>query len=312
MTAPELLERLRPEAFAIAYRMLGSVSDAEDLVQEGLLRLHRTLQSGETIETPQAYLATVVTRLSIDHLRSARVRRERYVGEWLPEPLLGAEEPDAEARVELAESARMAFLVLLETLSPEQRAVFLLRDVFGYSYADLAEMLGKSEAACRQIAVRARAHVLEGRPRFEAPPERQRDLVERFFAAIEKGDLAGLEGLLAEDVSLHGDGGGRAPALAEPQRGREAVARMLLGWSRVGARAGGYRIDRTTVNHQPGALIRSADGGVLAVWAIDVSEGRIVAVRSVVNPDKLRHVPGAADFGAWLRASAERGRGPSE
>lgn len=296
-----LLEELRPNAFGIAYRMLGSVSDAEDIVQEGLLRLHRTMQQGETIASPQAYLATVVTRLCIDELRSARVRRETYVGSWLPEPLLETPGADAVERTELGDSLGMAFLVLLETLSPEQRAVFLLRDVFDYGFAEIARIVGKTEAACRQLAVRARARVLERRPRFDARPEQQAALVDRFFAAIDEGELASLEALLTEDVSLHGDGGGRVPALAQSVHGRRAVARVLRGWSRAGARSGGYEVRRTTVNGQLGALILSAEGAVVGVWALDVTDDGVAAVRSVVNPDKLRHIPGAADFGEWLR-----------
>jgi RNA polymerase sigma-70 factor (ECF subfamily) len=300
-TVSTTLEALRPRAFGIAYRMLGSVSEAEDIVQEGLLRLHGALQGDEPVASPQAYLATVVTRLCVDELRSARVRRETYVGEWLPEPLIEAPGPDTAERTELAESLGMAFLVLLETLSPEQRAVLLLRDVFDYGYAEVAEIVGKSEAACRQLAVRARARVLERRPRFAARPEQQEALVERFFAAIEEGEIEGLEALLAEDVSLHGDGGGNVPALARALRGRSAVARTLLNWARAGERSGGYTVRPTVVNGQPGALILTADGAVVSVWALDLADDRITAVRAIVNPDKLRHVPGAADLGEWLR-----------
>ncbi len=296
----ELLERLRPKAFAIAYRMLGSVSDAEDVVQQALLKLYQALEHDD-IRSPEAFLATVVTRLCIDELRSARAQRETYIGEWLPEPLLHADAGDGATRVELAESVRMAFLVLLERLSPEQRAVFLLRDVFDYEYADIARIIGKSESATRQIAVRARAHVLAERPRFDATPAQQDALVDRFFAAIEAGDVASLEAMLAEDVSLHGDGGGRVPALAQAVRGRARVAGTLVNWARTGARSGGYAVERTVVNEQPGALIRSPSGAVMAVWTIDVAEGRIVAVRAVVNPEKLRHIEGAGDFGRWLR-----------
>jgi RNA polymerase sigma-70 factor (TIGR02957 family) len=295
----DLLEELRPKAFAIAYRMLGSVSDAEDVVQEGLLRLHRAMQE-EAITSPQAYLATVVTRLCIDELRSARVRRESYIGEWLPEPLIdtGASAAD---RPELAESLGTAFLVLLETLSPEQRAVFLLRDVFDYEYGEIAAIVGKSEAACRQLAVRARGRVLERRPRFDVRPEQQETLASRFFAAIEQGEMDALEALLAEEVSLHGDGGGKAPALAQALHGRTAVARALLNWRRAGERAGGFTVEPAWVNGQPGALIRSPEGAVLSVWSLEISQERITAVRAVVNPDKLRHIEGAADFGDWLR-----------
>lgn len=304
----QLLEELRPKAFAIAYRMLGWVSDAEDIVQEGLLRLHGALEEDPAIASPQAFLATVVTRLCIDELRSARRRRETYVGEWLPEPLVATDIQDVSDRLELAESVRMAFLVLLESLSPEQRAVLLLRDVFDYDYGEISRIVGKSEAACRQLAVRARARALERRPRFEAAPERQDELADRFFAAIDGGDLPGLEALLASDVSLHGDGGGRAPALARPLSGREAVGRALLNWAAVGRRAGGFTFRRVEVNAQPGALIESPDGDVVAVWTLDVAEGRIAAVRAVVNPEKLRHIPNHGDLGEWLaRMRGKRG-----
>lgn len=299
-TTARLLEELRPSAFAIAYRMLGSVSDAEDIVQEALVRLHHALEEDPAIAAPQAYLATVVTRLCIDELRSARRRRETYVGEWLPEPLLGATGGEADDRLEIADSLSMAFLVLLESLSPEQRAVLLLRDVFDYDYAEVARIIGKSEAACRQLAVRARSRVLERRPRFDVDPHQRDELADHFFAAVDAGDLAKLEALLAEDVSLHGDGGGKVPALARPIMGRTAVARALLSWARAGRSVGGYEVRRMHVNAQAGALIVSADNAVIAVWALDIADGQITAVRSVVNPDKLRHIPGSGSLGEWL------------
>ncbi|HET9947811.1 MAG TPA: RNA polymerase sigma factor SigJ [Longimicrobiales bacterium] len=308
-----LLQELRPNALAIAYRMLGSVSDAEDVVQEGLLRLHAALDRGDEIDSPGAYLATVVTRLCIDELRSARLRRERYVGEWLPEPVVGtaaeelAGQPDFSARPELLDSLGMAFLVLLETLTPEQRAVLLLRDVFDYGYDEVARILGKSEVACRQIAVRARARVLERRPRFDVRPEQQEELAERFFSAVEHGELDALEALLAEEVSLHGDGGGKVPALARALHGRSTVARTLLHWRHNAERAGGFRFERTRVNGQPGALIRSAEGALVGVWSIDLAEGRVAAIRSIVNPDKLRHLGSTLDLGSWLRRGEHRG-----
>jgi RNA polymerase sigma factor (sigma-70 family) len=226
VAAQELYEELRPGAFAIAYRMLGSASEAEDLVQEGLLRLHRAREEGERLESPRAYLSTVVTRLAIDELRSARVRRETYVGEWLPEPLITSSEEDPARHAEVADCLSLAFLVL-EGLSPEQRAVFLLRDVFDYPYDRIAAIVGKSEAATRQIATRARRHVDDRRSRYEASERRRAELAERFFAAAREGDLETLESLLAEDVALHGDGGGRAPALARALYGRRRVAQTL-------------------------------------------------------------------------------------
>ena len=220
MASADLLEELRPPAFAIAYRMLGSVSEAEDVVQEGLLRLHRTLEQGERIESPRAYVSTVVTRLAIDQLRSARVRRETYTGEWLPEPLVAAEEGDPAWEAELADSLSFAFLVVLESLSPEQRAAFLLREVFDYPYDRIAEIVGKSEDNVRQLTARARRHVEERKPRYEPSAELRNELAHRFIAAAREGELGELESLLAEDVVLHGDGGGKAPAIARPLEGR--------------------------------------------------------------------------------------------
>jgi RNA polymerase sigma-70 factor (TIGR02957 family) len=295
------LEELRPRAFAIAYRMLGSVSEAEDVVQEALLRLHRAEEEGEQIESPRAYLSTVVTRLAIDQLRSARMRRETYVGEWLPEPLLASSEDDPARQAEVADSLSLAFLVLLESLSPEQRAVFLLREVFDYPYERIAEIVGKSEDNVRQLAVRARRHVEERRVRFDASREQREQLADRFFAATAEGDLAGLEELLAEDVELHGDGGGKVPALARALYGRVRVARTLRNWLRAGERIAGVQTRRVDVNGQPGALLLDAEGRLFAVMALDIADGRVQGIRSVVNPDKLVHLGPVADMAALLR-----------
>jgi RNA polymerase sigma-70 factor (TIGR02957 family) len=296
----EIVELRRP-AFALAYRMLGSVSEAEDVVQEGLLRLHRARQAGERIESPRAYLSTVVTRLAIDTLRSARVRRESYVGEWLPEPLVTSDQDDPARQAELADSLSVAFLVLLESLSPEQRAVFLLRDVFDYPYDEIARIVGKSEANTRQLAARARRHVDERRPRFEPSREQHDELANRFFAAVQEGDLEGLEALLAEDVVLHGDGGGKAPAIARPLFGRRRVARALAAWTRQAPRFGGVTVRRVDVNGQPGAMLLDSDGRLIAVMALDIGGGRIQGLNSVVNPDKLAHLGPVADVRALLR-----------
>jgi RNA polymerase sigma-70 factor (TIGR02957 family) len=300
----EPYEELRPKAFAIAYRMLGSASSAEDIVQEALLRLHRETASGKAIESPEAYLSTVVTRLGIDELRSARARREQYVGEWLPEPIVtcGADD-DPARRAEMADSLSFAFLALLERLSPEQRAVFLLRDVFDYGYDEIAGIVGKSEPAVRQLAVRARRHVDEGRPRFEAPADWRERLAERFFAAVEEGDLAGLESLLADDVALHGDGGGKVPALARAVRGRSRVARTLTAWSKAAARIGGVSVRRVAINGQPGAITLDSDDRVINAIALEIDERGIRSVSSVVNPDKLRHLGPVADINALIRGT---------
>jgi RNA polymerase sigma-70 factor (TIGR02957 family) len=300
---PETFEELRPIAFAIAYRMLGSVSEAEDVVQEAFLRLHRARDEGQRIESPRAYLSTVVTRLAIDQLRSARVRRETYVGEWLPEPLVTSPDEDPARQAEMADSLSLAFLVLLESLSPEQRAVFLLREVFDYPYDRIAEIVGKSEENVRQLAVRARRHVEERRARFEASREQRDDLARRFLAAAQDGDLEALEKLLAHDVVLHGDGGGKAPALARPLHGRTRVARTLLAWMRATVRFGGVSLRPVDVNGQPGAMSFDPEGGLINVLALDIADGQIQAVRSVVNPDKLRHLGPLADLGALLRGS---------
>jgi len=296
----EQYDALRRAAFGIAYRMLGSVSEAEDVVQEGFLRLHRAREGGERIQSPRAYLSTVVSRLSLDQLRSARVRREAYVGEWLPEPLVASIDEDPVRKAEMADSLSVAFLVVLESLSPEQRAAFLLRDVFDEPYDQIAEIVGTSEQNARQLAARARRHVRERRPRFEASREQQAELATRFFAAAEEGDLQGLEELLAHDVVLRGDGGGKAPALAHAVHGRTRVARTLKANLRARTRFG-ITSRREEVNGQPGALFFDREGRLISVMSLDVAEGQIQGVSSIVNPDKLRHLGPLADLEALLR-----------
>jgi len=296
MLAERDLEQLRPRAFAIGYRMLGSVSEAEDVVQEALLRLHRAEERGEEISSPRSWLATVVTRLALDELRSARARREVYVGEWMPEPLVTDGEDDPAARAEMTDSLSLAFLVLLESLTPEQRAAFLLHDVFDYPYAEVATVLDKSEEAVRQLAVRARRQVEQRRPRFETSRERREELADRFFAAAREGELAGLETLLADEVILHGDGGGKAPALALALQGRNRVARTFANWMRVMRGIEGLSFQRVTLNGQPGALIVDGEGRVLSAMALDIADGEIKEVRSLVNPEKLGHLGEVADW----------------
>lgn len=303
-----LLAELRPGAFAVAYRMLGSVAEAEEVVQEALLRLHAALERGERIASPRAYLATVTTRLAIDALRSARVRRESYVGDWLPEPLPASAEPlpsagvatDPAQQAELADSLSYAFLLLLESLTPEERAALLLHDVFDYGYGEVAEIVGKSEANARQLASRARRHVAAGRPRFEADEERRRELGERFFAAIEGGDVEALEALLSRDVVLRGDGGGKVPALARALHGADRVRRALGAWTRTGLR-GGAKTERRRINGLPGIVIHSSHGGVVGALSLEIGADGIVAINSVVNPDKLRHLGPVGDVRAMLR-----------
>src|SRR5918997_841248 len=288
MSTSDLYAELRPRAFAIAYQMLGSVSEAEDVVQEAFLRMHQTLERDEQITSPRAYIATLVTRLAIDQLRSARVRRERYVGEWLPEPLVP--DPSPAEHAETADSLSLAFLVLLESLTPEQRAAFLLREVFEYPYPEISSIIGTSEDNARQLVARARQRVDEGRPRFEASRERRDELADRFMAAFGDGDMHALEELLGEDVVLSGDRGGGVRAITRPIRGRTRAARALLAWMRSHERSGGWSLQPVHVNGQPGALVSDAAGTLLGVAVLDIADGQIQAVHSVVNPDKLRHI----------------------
>jgi len=257
MSASDLYGELRPRAFAIAYQMLGSVSEAEDVVQEAFLRLHQTLQRDEQVTSPRAYIATVATRLAIDQLRSARARRERYVGEWLPEPVVT--EPTPAEHAETVDSLSLAFLVLLESLSPQQRAAFLLREVFEYPYPEAAEIIGTDVDSARHLVARARAHLRERRPRYHASRPQREELAQHFFAAAEQGDLRALEALLAQDVALHADGGGNVPALARPVNGRKRVARTLLAGMSALPRYG-VRLQLTEVNGQPGAMAIDAPG----------------------------------------------------
>ena len=297
----ELLDELRPVSFAIAYRMLGSVSEAEDVVQEALLRVHQTLESGERIASPRAFVATVTTRLAINELRSARARREQYVGEWLPEPIITGGEDDPAQHAETADSLSLAMLVLLESLSPEQRAVLLLHDVFDYGYPEIAEIVGKSQDNVRQLATRARRHVEAGRPRFQTSEEQRDQLTRRFFAAAEQGDLAGLEALLAHDVELTGDGGGKVPALARSLHGRNRVARALINWFRIAGRLPGIAVQPVEVNGGPGAVYLDEQQRLLGVVGLEVSGGQITGINSIVNPDKLAHLGPVADLKALLQ-----------
>lgn len=304
MTGRErLLDELRPVAFQIAYRMLGSVSEAEDIVQETLLRLHRALEDGEQIQSPRAFVATVATRLAINELRSARARRERYVGEWLPEPMITDGRDDPARHAETADSLSLAMLVLLESLSPEQRAVLLLHDVFDYPFAEIARIVGKSQDNVRQLATRARKHVEQRRPRFQTTREQQEELAARFFTAAEQGDLAGLEALLAHDVELTGDGGGKVPALARSLHGRSRVARTLINWFRLGARLPGVSLRPVEVNGGPGALYLDAQQRLIGVMALDIAGGQIRSISSIVNPDKLTHLGPVADVKSLLRSA---------
>jgi RNA polymerase sigma-70 factor (ECF subfamily) len=305
----ETFEDLRPLLFSIAYRMLGSVAEAEDVVQDSFLRYQRALvEQDAEIESPKAYLSAVATRLSIDHLRSARAHRESYVGEWLPEPLLtDVDAPDAAKHAEDADSLSMAFLLLLERLSPVERAVFLLHDVFDYDFREVADIVGKSEDNCRQVAVRARRHVDEHKPRFEASRRERERLAGRFFDAVEDGDLEGLIELLAADVVVHGDGGGTSPSWRNPIAGRDKVARLMLGLGRHSHERGGT-VRRTEINGQPGVMFLDAGGRLIHVMTIDIADGVVQTVRSIINPAKLRHLGPLADLQAAMRAAHRRER----
>ena len=312
---PETFESLRPLLFAIAYRMLASVSDAEDVLQESYLRYRRALDEGTTIASLKAYLSTVVTRLAMDHLRSAAQRREEYVGLWLPEPLPtgapdvapgGARAADPLARAELTDSLSMAFLLVLERLSPIERAAFLLHDVFGYTHDEIAAIVETTPANARQIASRARRRVQAERPRFDPSPEERDRLAERFFAAVTAGDVDGLVRVLADDVVVYGDGGGKVPQWSVPIVGIDRVARLFAG---LGAqmRQVGVRAERRWINGQPGAVVLDSSGALTNVFVLDVAEGRVRAVRSVINPDKLRHLGPVADVRALAASLRSRG-----
>jgi RNA polymerase sigma-70 factor (ECF subfamily) len=281
---------LRPMLFSIAYRMLGSVSEAEDLVQEAFIRYQHAIAEGKVIESTKAWLSAVVTRLAIDQLKSARTRRETYVGDWLPEPVMtDGSAPDPLARAELTESLSMSFLLLLERLTPVERAVFLLHDVFGYAFSEVAGIVHRSEATCRQHAVRARRFVSENRPRFDASEAERDELMRGFLAAARRGDVGGLVELLAEDVIVNGDGGGKVPQWSAPIVGADRVARLFAGLGRQLSRVRGSEEVRA-VNGQPGIVFRGPGGGVMAVMSFEVVDGQISRIRSIVNPDKLRHL----------------------
>jgi RNA polymerase sigma-70 factor (ECF subfamily) len=303
----EEFESLRSLLFSIAYRILGTVGDAEDAVQETWLRFDASPTSPTSVK---AFLSTTVTRISIDLLRSARSRREAYVGPWFPDPLTDDPYEDPARSQELADSVSMAALLLLERLSPLERAVFVLRDVFGFEFAEVARAVGRSEPACRQLLVRARRHMTDGRPRFDADRRERRELAERFFGALKDGDVGGLQALLAADVQLLGDSGGNAPNLPRTVIGAARVARVLGSFFPWLA-AVEVRCEPGEVNGQPGAIFRDRDGKVLYVIALDVLDGQIQTVRGVINPDKLSHLGPVAD--AWaVDRDLKRARAPAD
>jgi RNA polymerase sigma-70 factor (ECF subfamily) len=282
-------EDLRALAFAVAYRMLGSVAEAEDVAQEAVLRLH----GAEDVQNPSAFLTTATTRLAIDVLRSARVRREAYTGSWLPEPLV---EDDAERRVEDEEAVSLAFLVLLERLSPDERAVLVLRESFDYPFDEIAEILGTSPANCRQILSRARRRIDDDRPRFDPDPRERRRLAARFLAAARDGDMDGLLALLAPDAVLVGDGGGKARSIPAPMHGAARVARAIVAFYGQ-IEAWGVTLEPVLVNGQPGFRTIAPDARLVNVVSIDVEGGAITRLQAVLNPDKLGHLGPLSDLG---------------
>ncbi len=285
----ESFETYRSYLFSIAYRMLGSAMDAEDMVQETYLHYQSTPK--DDIRSLKAYLTTILTRLCLDQLQLARRKREQYVGPWLPEPILTtetAETGDPQKRVDMQESISLAFLVLLEQLQPFERAVFLLREVFGYDFAEIATMLDKSEAACRRSFSRARLHLRTHRPRFPASPQLHRQLLSGYFQAVETGEMTPLMNLLSENVTLWTDGGGKTKTAAlRPIRGRDAVARMSLGTKRFWPE--NYHVELGVVNGQAALIIR-AGGQVFSVLTIEVEEGHIQTIRVIANPEKLTRI----------------------
>jgi RNA polymerase sigma-70 factor (ECF subfamily) len=286
MNRVEAFSQHQPLLFSIAYRMLGSVMDAEDMVQETYLRWESAAPA--QVRSPKSYLSTVVTRLCIDQLRSARAQREQYIGPWLPEPLITEEAETMDGRLELADSLSIAFLLLLERLTPTERAVFLLRDAFDYPYPEIARIVGKSEANCRQMARRARTHIVERRRRFGASNEERRQLAERFLRAATSGDMDGLVALFADDVTLRSDGGGKVAAALNPIEGPQKVARFFIGLARK--RPADMVFRPAGVNGRPGMILYTG-GRPYSVMTFEAAGGKIGDVDIIVNPDKLHGVP---------------------
>ena len=282
-------DSLRPVLFAIAYRMLGSAADAEDVVQSSYVRYLDYTRSGREVDSPRALLTTIATRLAIDHLRSARVQREAYLGPWLPEPLVTSTDNDPAEAAVMSDSLSMAFLVVLETLTPVQRAVFLLREVFGCDYAEVARVVGRTETNCRQLLARARARVEMGRTKFDVDPVQRAALAGSFLNAAERGDVDDLAQLLAADVVAYGDGAGKGHGLLEPVCGRPAVLQVFQSIIER-YRALDASFERAEINGRPGMLAFDPESRLINVVVIDADHGLISDIYSVLNPDKLRHL----------------------
>jgi RNA polymerase sigma-70 factor, ECF subfamily len=307
----ELFAEVGPLLFSLAYRMLGSTTDAEDIVQEAFLRYHRQTTQGTAVDSPKAYLSAITTRLCIDQLRSARARRESYVGTWLPEPLLTHDDADTERHAETADSLSMGFLLLLESLTPVERAVFLLREVFDFDYGEIGSVVGKSQENCRQIAARARRRVHDGRPRFEASKARREELARRFFRAVGEGDVDGLVSLLAADVAAYADGGGKAFAFSGTIHGPERVARLLGEGATRGRRLWVDGLHVAEINGQPGALFFDPEGVLVVAVTLDIADGQVQTLRAVTNPDKLAHLQKTASRGLARTPNEETNAAPS-
>ncbi|MDR8390352.1 RNA polymerase sigma-70 factor [Aliifodinibius sp. S!AR15-10] len=281
-----IFEEHRSRLFQIAYGMLGRVAKAEDAVQEAYLRWQKL--DLEQIQNPAAYLSTIVSRICLDQLKSAKNRREKYVGPDLPEPLLESDKDNPQQQTELAESLSMALLVVLEKLTPVQRAVFLLHEVFGYNYSEIAGMIGKSKAHCRKIGQRARDHIQEGRPRFDTDKEKQEKLLHSFMEAVQHGNIANLEKMLADDAILYSDGGGKVTAARRPIFGANKIARFMVG-IRKQQQDHAVEVEFTEVNGVPGLVVHIADK-LHSVWSFEIADGKVQHIYTVLNPDKLSHL----------------------
>jgi RNA polymerase sigma-70 factor (ECF subfamily) len=298
--AAQTFEPHRRRLTGLAYRMLGSLSEAEDIVQDAYLRWHAAER--DDVDNPRGYLSRTVTRLCLDHLKSARVRRETYVGQWLPEPIIDESALAPDTASELADDLSLALLMALERLSPLERAAFLLHDVFEMEFGDIAKVLERGESACRQLAARGRAHVREARPRFRVPENEAARLSDAFHRAIVTGDASEFAGVLAEDAILYSDGGGKRPAALNPIHGRDKIVRFFEGLTQKGNLPPPEAVHRIRLNGLPGLVVLDRDGAIEAVAALDIRDGRVAAIYAVRNPDKLAHISLGAIRGATLKA----------